>query len=82
MGVLYLREGGGWRELARTECISNTKSPAFVKPFRVLYNFERLQHMRLLVVDIDQGHDPARVDPGRCVSRRCRRRRRRPPPAC
>ncbi len=41
-----------------------------MKPFRLLYNFEKLQALRLLVVDIDEGHDVAKVDPARCVSGR------------
>lgn len=45
--------------------------PSFVKPFRLLYNFEKLQALRLLVVDIDKGHDAAKVDPARCVRVLC-----------
>jgi hypothetical protein len=32
MGVLYTQEGGSWREVARTECISNTKSVLLLPP--------------------------------------------------
>jgi hypothetical protein len=54
--------------------------PAFVKPFRLLYNFEKLQHMRLVVVDIDKGHAPDSVDPARCVSCRLAAAAARPSP--
>lgn len=43
--------------------------PKFVKRVRLSFNFERVQRIRLLVVDVDKGVDPMR--PGseqQCVS--------------
>lgn len=45
--------GTSWAEVARTEVVANTLSPAFTKQLRAIYTFERLQPMRLLLVDAD-----------------------------
>ncbi len=59
----------GWEEVSRTEVISNNESPDFVKKFRVLYNFEAVQTMKIIVVHIDnQQMDPKTVPVNSCVS--------------
>lgn len=35
---------------------------------RVLYNFEKVQDMKVFMVDVDKGQDPKSVDPKKCVS--------------
>ena len=42
--------------------------PSFVKRFRVLYCFEKVQTFKVLVVDIDKGEVPEKVDVTKCVS--------------
>ena len=33
-----------------------------------MYNFEKVQEYRVVMVDIDKQHDPKTVDPSKCVS--------------
>jgi len=61
MAVLYeqaTNAQGGWREVGRTEVISNDENPSFVKKFRLLYNFELVQTYRFVFVDVDKKHSP------------------------
>lgn len=51
--------GTAWSEVARTEVVANTLNPAFTKQLLAIYTFERLQPMRLLVVDADVRGDAA-----------------------
>ncbi|KAG2442841.1 hypothetical protein HXX76_002920 [Chlamydomonas incerta] len=67
MGVLYqLLDNGAWAEVGRTEMVANTYDPAFVKRFRLVFHFEKTQKLRLTVVDVDKGQDPATVSPDDC----------------
>lgn len=38
----------------------------FVKKLSMLYNFERVQPVKIVVIDIDTGQDPSRVNPRTC----------------
>ncbi len=69
--LLEPQPGGTWREVGRTEMAANTSDPVWTVPFRVTYNFEKLQPLRLLLVDLDEGQSPAVVDPAKCVSCGC-----------
>ncbi|PNH12071.1 Protein BONZAI 3, partial [Tetrabaena socialis] len=40
--------------------------PSFMTRPKLLYNFERLQRFKLLVVDINKGQDPKTVSPSSC----------------
>ncbi|KXZ56647.1 hypothetical protein GPECTOR_1g583 [Gonium pectorale] len=66
MGILYEKKDGHWVEYGRTEMIANARDPKFVKTFKYLYNFERVQHMKVLMVDLDKGQDPKTIDPDCC----------------
>jgi len=68
IAVLYEKNlrTGEFKELGRTEVISNTSNPSFVKKIKVLYNFERVQELRVVLVDIDKGQNPETVNPNSC----------------
>ncbi|GFR41228.1 hypothetical protein Agub_g1901 [Astrephomene gubernaculifera] len=67
VGILYeKKEGGHWVEAGRTEMVANSLNPKFVEPFKVLFNFERRQEFKLVIVDIDKGQDPRTVSPDSC----------------
>ncbi|KAJ8047937.1 Copine-8 [Holothuria leucospilota] len=55
MCVLYIKILGSesYREVGRTEVISNNLNPKFVKKFLVDYFFEEVQHLKFEVYDID-----------------------------
>jgi len=67
MAVLYEQKetNGPWVEVGRTEQVTDNLSPVFVKSFKVSFNFEKLQPMKVVLVDVDKGQNPATVDPGR-----------------
>ncbi|KAJ9592629.1 hypothetical protein L9F63_015702, partial [Diploptera punctata] len=59
MCVTYLKnfEVLDWQEISRTETISNTLNPNFIKKVQVLYRFEEQQNLKFEVYDIDSS-DP------------------------
>ncbi len=75
MAIMVQLTPNGWDEVGRTEVIANNESPSFIKKFRVLYNFETVQTMKIIVVDVDKQHtDPKTVSVDRCVSASWRER--------
>ncbi|GLC35831.1 hypothetical protein PLESTB_000498800 [Pleodorina starrii] len=66
MGILYQLRDGVWVEFGRTEMIANNYNPAFVRKFRIMFNFEVVQKFRVLLVDIDKGQDHTTVHPDTC----------------
>ncbi|KAG1662681.1 hypothetical protein FOA52_014607 [Chlamydomonas sp. UWO 241] len=66
MCVLMELTRSGWREVGRTEVIANNESPAFVKKFRLLYNFEAVQELKMHIVDVDPQHAADRVPVAQC----------------
>ncbi|KAG2499352.1 hypothetical protein HYH03_002927 [Edaphochlamys debaryana] len=66
MGVLFERKDDRWVEAGRTELIANNTNPSFVTRFRVLYNFEKIQKYKIMVVDVDKGEDPRTINPDKC----------------
>ena len=67
MCVLFKKEGSVWREIGKTEVIMDSLSPKWVKNFEVPYHFEKREHYKVVVYDIDDfnnlgnfaGHDLA-----------------------
>ncbi|KAJ4940714.1 hypothetical protein JOQ06_027009 [Pogonophryne albipinna] len=54
--VLLQSTGGDkWTELARTERLNNTSSPAFSQRLKLDYHFEKVQNLKLGVYDIDNS---------------------------
>ncbi|KAI9549080.1 Copine-1 [Dissostichus eleginoides] len=54
--VLLQSTGGDkWTELARTERLKNTSSPAFSQRLKLDYHFEKVQNLKLGVYDIDNS---------------------------
>jgi hypothetical protein len=53
MCVLFLPVAGQYREIARTEAISNNANPNWVKFFQATYIFEAQQPLRFQVYDVD-----------------------------
>ncbi|XP_005103025.1 copine-3 [Aplysia californica] len=53
--VLYFKEGGKFREFARTENVKNELDPKFVTPFNVEYHFEAVQNIRIRIYDVDNS---------------------------
>ncbi|TNN40623.1 Copine-1 [Liparis tanakae] len=54
--VLLQRSGkDSWTELARTERLDNTSSPAFSQRLKLDYHFESVQNLKLGVYDIDNA---------------------------
>eukprot|EP00887_Chlorella_sp_A99_P002975 scaffold24.g2975.t1 len=69
MGVLLEKDDrapGGWVEVERTDVVANSLDPDFPRPLHLVYNFERLQHMRLVLYDVDTNltADPSKINPG------------------
>lgn len=64
--VMYIKKNGTWTEAGRTEVIANQRNPSFATGVKVLYNFERTQEMKIIVLDLDSGQDPVRVQPQQC----------------
>mmetsp|Transcript_31666 Transcript_31666/g.100958 ORF Transcript_31666/g.100958 Transcript_31666/m.100958 type:complete len:636 (-) Transcript_31666:63-1970(-) len=56
MAVLFLLEGNTWKEIGRTEVLSDTLNPKWVRSIRTTYNFDRVQKVRVVVVDADSHH--------------------------
>ncbi|EFJ42979.1 hypothetical protein VOLCADRAFT_121478 [Volvox carteri f. nagariensis] len=46
--------------------IVNSLDPKFTKAFKLMYQFERLQRYRVVIVDVDKGQSPADVKPDDC----------------
>ncbi|XP_033994758.1 copine-1 isoform X2 [Trematomus bernacchii] len=54
--VLLQSTGGDkWTELARTERLNNTSSPAFSQRLKLDYHFEKVQNLKLGLYDIDNS---------------------------
>eukprot|EP00798_Chlamydomonas_sp_ICE-L_P002793 gene2793-12668_t len=68
MAVLYAKVDGKWQEAGRTEFATNDHNPVFVKRFRILFNFEKVQEMKAYIVDVDSRQDPAKIDPNKCTA--------------
>ncbi|KAI9136448.1 Copine-domain-containing protein [Paraphysoderma sedebokerense] len=51
--ILYYRQDSRWVEFGRTEMIWDNLNPQFVTPLIVDYRFEAEQHLKFLIVDID-----------------------------
>ena len=51
--VLFTRTVSGWRELGRTERITDTLSPRWINKFVIDYKFEERQMLRFAVYDLD-----------------------------
>ena len=51
--------GGSWLEVGRSEVVTNSLSPVFVKRFKMVYHFEQIQKLRVRVFDADEhsAHD-------------------------
>ncbi|KAK3246807.1 hypothetical protein CYMTET_43672, partial [Cymbomonas tetramitiformis] len=60
--VLYTQEKGQWVEVGRTEVIGNNLSPKFVKSFHMNFFFERLQPMRISLLDADDSAESSRLN--------------------
>jgi hypothetical protein len=46
--------GGRWLEVGRSEIVTNSLSPVFVKRFKMVYRFEQVQKLRVRVFDADE----------------------------
>eukprot|EP00898_Chlorokybus_atmophyticus_P004990 jgi/Chlat1/5492/Chrsp36S05464 len=59
MAVVSMMSSNGtaWTEVGRTEVVSNSHHPSFVKQIRVLYSFEELQPVRIQIFDVDTRFD-------------------------
>eukprot|EP00898_Chlorokybus_atmophyticus_P000712 jgi/Chlat1/1641/Chrsp127S01948 len=58
LAVLLLKESNGeWREIGRTEVVSNNVNPQWVRQIKLVYNFEALQNIAVRVYDIDSKYD-------------------------
>ncbi|GLE01320.1 hypothetical protein PINS_up010150 [Pythium insidiosum] len=56
--VVYLEEGQSrWRELGRTETVTNCANPTFTKSLELDYFFEEVQRLRLEVFDRDDASE-------------------------
>ncbi|KAJ0399790.1 hypothetical protein ATCC90586_009830 [Pythium insidiosum] len=56
--VVYLEEGQGrWREIGRTETVTNCANPTFTKSLELDYFFEEVQRLRLEVFDRDDASE-------------------------
>ena len=53
MCVLFKKEGTQWREIGKTEVIMDNLNPKWVKNFEVPYHFEKREHYKVVVYDID-----------------------------
>jgi len=55
MCVVYMKCGvrGNWTEVGRTETVSNTGDPEWVKSFNINFHFHEKQELRFCVYDID-----------------------------
>ena len=54
---LYENKNGNWQEIARTEVINNNLNPDFKTSFTVAYYFEKVQHFKFMMVDVDNGQN-------------------------
>eukprot|EP00210_Caulerpa_lentillifera_P006583 g6288.t1 len=52
--VLYQKTEDAFIEMGRTEIIPNNLNPKFVRPFQILYEFERVQSFKVEVYDADE----------------------------
>ncbi|KAK3254716.1 hypothetical protein CYMTET_36073 [Cymbomonas tetramitiformis] len=72
--VLFTREigesgapDGFWVEHGRTEIISNENSPIFVASFTLDFHFQKLQPLRVVVLDAAEGSDSNTLDWGKQI---------------
>lgn len=68
--VVYMRSGPEkWVEIGRSEIISNTLNPNFVKSVSISYRFEEVQHIRVEVYDADDAYSTADASSTMVLSR-------------
>ena len=52
---LMEKKNGQWVKVAQTETIMNNLNPDFKTSFTVAYFFEKVQHFKFVMVDVDNG---------------------------
>jgi len=52
---LYEKRNNQWHLIGKTECINNNLNPDFATSFTVAYFFEKVQHFKFEMVDLDNG---------------------------
>ena len=52
---LFEKRGNQWVKIAQTETINNNLNPDFQTSFNVSYFFEKVQHYKFMMVDVDNG---------------------------
>jgi Ca2+-dependent lipid-binding protein len=53
--VMFIKKGGHWYELGRTETVTDNLSPEWQKKFVVEYSFEERQEVKFEVYDTDSN---------------------------
>ena len=52
---LYEKKNNQWVQVAKTEVINNNLNPDFNTCFTLAYFFEKVQHFKFVMVDVDNG---------------------------